>query len=302
MGEGVPGEDVREEGEEDAGLIMRHRALIALLAVILAGIGLVGWMFLQARAMPVVRATDIVMAYPPDVPRRPIRIALLTDTHLSPPDSTRERLDRIVDLVNAQKADIILLGGDYVGDGKGFGEYPLPAITAPFGRLRAPLGVIAVPGNHDIFYYDQQPYDFLREGFARIDLPLLINRAVRRGPLTIGGIDDPMRGRPDIAGTVAQMRRLGGLPIVLTHSPDNFPALTAATPLTLTGHTHCGQIALPWFGAIYVPAATGRRYACGRYDEAGKTLIVSAGVGTSGLPFRLAAPPDIWVVTIRPKG
>ncbi len=71
--------------------------------------------------------------------------------------------------------------------------------------------------------------------------------------------------------------------------------------LLLVGHTHCGQVALPGVGALYVPSAYGRRYACGVYRRGLATMLVSAGVGTSGLPLRAFAPPDIWLISIRPR-
>jgi predicted MPP superfamily phosphohydrolase len=69
----------------------------------------------------------------------------------------------------------------------------------------------------------------------------------------------------------------------------------------LAGHTHCGQIRLPLVGALLTESAYGQRYVCGRVDEDGRTLIVSAGLGTSIVPLRLGAPPDMWLVTIGPR-
>jgi hypothetical protein len=69
----------------------------------------------------------------------------------------------------------------------------------------------------------------------------------------------------------------------------------------LAGHTHCGQIRLPWYGAVSTMSEYGDRYACGRVDEAGKTLIVGAGVGTSILPLRLGAVPDMWLIALGPR-
>ncbi|PHQ62784.1 MAG: phosphohydrolase, partial [Sphingobium sp.] len=105
----------------------------------------------------------------------------------------------------------------------------------------------------------------------------------------------------DMADTLAAMARIGGAPVILSHGPDVFPLLPDAPSLTLVGHTHCGQVALPFAGIVYVPSKYGTRYACGLYREDGKTMIVAAGVGTSGLPVRMLAPPDIWLVTIRPR-
>jgi predicted MPP superfamily phosphohydrolase len=68
----------------------------------------------------------------------------------------------------------------------------------------------------------------------------------------------------------------------------------------LAGHTHCGQIRLPWYGAIGTVSRYGERFECGLIREDGRTLIVGAGVGTSILPLRLGAPPDLWLVRLGP--
>ncbi|MBH1999379.1 MAG: metallophosphoesterase, partial [Sphingomonadaceae bacterium] len=178
------------------------------------------------------------------------------------------------------------------------------ASIASFAQLRAPLGVVAVLGNHDSLSH-KNPRALSEpdwhDAFARIGITLLQDQAVRRGPLAIGGTRDIYTRKPDIPGTLAAMRALGGAPVLLAHGPDVFPLLPDAPSLTLVGHTHCGQVALPFAGVVYVPSKYGTRYACGRYRMGQRRMIVAAGVGTSGLPVRLLAPPDIWLVTIRPS-
>nr|WP_301286945.1 metallophosphoesterase [Sphingobium sp. OAS761] len=258
---------------------------------------------MNARAMPVVRRADIALPYPPGAPRRPVTVALLTDTHLSGPDNSPARMARIVARINALHPDLILLGGDYIGDAKGGAIYDARASIASFASLRAPLGVVAVLGNHDSRSRKNrralsQP-DW-RAAFSKIGITLLQDGAVRRGPLAIGGVKDIYTRKPDIGATLAAMARVGGAPVLLSHGPDVFPPLPDAPILALVGHTHCGQVALPFAGIVYVPSRYGTRYACGLYRDGAKLMIVAAGVGTSGLPIRLLAPPDIWLVTIRP--
>ncbi|KEY98843.1 phosphohydrolase, partial [Sphingomonas sp. BHC-A] len=112
---------------------------------------------------------------------------------------------------------------------------------------------------------------------------------------------DIYTGRPDIPRTLDAMQALGGAPLMLSHGPDAFPLLPDRPMLTLVGHTHCGQVALPFAGIVYVPSRYGTRYACGAYREGQRTLVVSAGLGTSGLPIRMLAPPEVWLVNIRPR-
>ena len=96
------------------------------------------------------------------------------------------------------------------------------------------------------------------------------------------------------------MRAIPGARVLLSHSPDLFPALPDDIGLMLAGHTHCGQIRLPLIGAVSTMSDHGEHYACGLVREEGRTLIVSAGLGTSILPFRLGAPPDMWLVRLGP--
>ena len=283
---------------------MRRKILWTLLALVLLAGGLALWLILNARAMPVVRRAEVVLPFPADAPRSPVTVALLTDTHLSGPDNSPARMARIVAQINALKPDLILLGGDYIGDAKGGATYDARASIASFAGLRAPLGVVAVLGNHDS--RSQKNQRALRgadwqAAFARMGITLLQDGAVRRGPLAIGGLQDVYTRRIDLPATLAAMARVGGAPLILSHGPDVFPALPDAPSLTLVGHTHCGQVALPFAGIVYVPSKYGTRYACGLYRDGARTMIVAGGVGTSGLPIRMLAPPDIWLITVRPQ-
>jgi predicted MPP superfamily phosphohydrolase len=282
-------------------LFSRQGCVWALLLPCLLLTGFVLWLFDNARVMPVVRRMEIALPYPAGAMRQPVTVALLTDSHLSGPDNSPERMTRIVRQVNQLKPDLILLGGDYIGDPKGSATYDAAASIAPFAGLRAPLGVLAVLGNHDAKRHAKINGKQWRQLFARLGIPLLLNEAVRRGPLVIGGLRDIYTSRPDIPGTLQAMEELGGAQVVLSHGPDVFPALPDRPLLTLVGHTHCGQVALPFAGIVYVPSRFGTRYACGLYREGAKSMIVSAGVGTSGLPIRMLSPPDVWLVTIRPE-
>jgi predicted MPP superfamily phosphohydrolase len=279
---------------------LRRLGLVVLvLALLIAGLLL--WMYANARAMPVVRQVTVALPYPVDAPRRPVTVALLTDTHLSGPDNSMARMERIVAQINALKPDLIVLGGDYMGDDKGGATFRPAASIAPFAALRAPLGTVAVLGNHDNKRWLPKRRVWA-QGFSALGITLLDNQAVRRGPLAVGGLRDLYTGKADVSGTLAAMRALGGAPLLLSHGPDIFPGLNPAAPLlALVGHTHCGQVALPLFGAVYVPSRYGTRYACGVYRHGAATMVVSAGVGTSDKPLRAFAPPDIWLVTIRPQ-
>ncbi len=300
MGRAVPRQDAGTQSGAVIRPVFRRRWLLAPAALLVFGIACWLWLMHNARAMPVVRRLDIALPFPSDAPRRPVTLAFMSDTHLSGPDNSPTRMARIVRLVNELKPDLVLLGGDYIGDDKGGATYGPDDSIAPFADLKPPLGVVAILGNHDAMRHAGIGRKQWRKRFAQIGVRLLDNQAERRGPLAIGGLRDIYTGKPDIPGTLRAMAAVGGAPVILSHGPDIFPLLPDRPSLALVGHTHCGQVALPFAGIVYVPSRYRTRYACGLYREGRKTLLVSGGIGTSGLPIRLLAPPDVWLVTIRP--
>jgi len=281
-----------------------RRILLFLFVLLLAGLAFAGWMVMNAAATPVVRHLSVDLDFPADAPRRPVTIALLTDTHMSGPDNGPRRMARIVAQINALEPDLILLGGDYMGDAKGGATYGPYASIAPFAHLRAPLGVVAVLGNHDQHSRknpEALPRPQWEAAFASMGIPLLVDKAVRRGPLVIGGMRDIYTGQPKAPKMLKQMAAFGGAPVILSHGPDAVRLLPDDPSLILVGHTHCGQIAFPVVGPLVIPSDYGTRFACGVYAVGKRTMVVSAGVGTSRLPFRMLAPPDIWLITVRPR-
>lgn len=253
-------------------------------------------MFLLARSEPMVRHANVAL---PDWPSgaAPVRIAFLSDIHVAGPDMPPSRLAKIVRDINTLHPDIVMIAGDFVSD-KDFAthHYSAAEAIAPLGKLNAPLGTVAVLGNHD-YWRDASA---IRDALERQGIIVLDNDAVQRGPLAIGGIDDDFSAHADPLRTLTALDRLSGVKILLSHSPDVFPDIPDKIGLTLAGHTHCGQIALPVLGPLATASRHGKRYACGRISEGWKTLIVTAGLGTSILPLRLGVEPDLWVITVGP--
>ncbi len=269
--------------------------MIRFLALLVAiGLALLGWMYWSAVAEPVLREARIAFpGWPQDA--RPVRILLVADIHVQGPDMSPERLRSLVERMMALRPDLILLAGDFIGDRQlATRYYSYPEAVAPLGALRAPLGVYAVLGNHDHWRDTPAAVQALRA----VGVTMLANEAVRVGPIALGGMDDEHSDHADPERTIAAVRALGGAPVLFTHSPDPFADLPPDMPLMLAGHTHCGQIVLPYFGALATASEYGERYACGIVRESGRTLIVSAGLGTSVLPFRFRAPPDLWLVEV----
>lgn len=271
----------------------RWLALLVLLGLLLVGRGL--W---NASADPIVHTASVELAdWPADAP--PMRVLLVSDTHVAGPDMPPERLAALMRRFNALKPDLILLAGDFhSGKTLATRHYSAAELTAPFAEAKATYGVIAVLGNHD-YWFQPEP---IAKGMKAAGVTVLRNQAVRRGPLIVGGIDDEVTNHDNLKRTYAAMDALGPGPRILTtHSPDVVPDLPAPVDAVFAGHTHCGQIALPVVGALSYASAYGDRFACGDMTDGTQRLFVGAGLGTSILPLRYGVPPDVWMVTLGPK-
>jgi hypothetical protein len=222
---------------------------------------------------------------------------LISDLHVQGPDMPPRRLGRIVAQINKLRPDVVLIAGDLISE-KRLGQRPYSMAEAlkPLVGLKPAFGSIAVLGNHDHWYDAPGAVAALR----RAGIVVLANDAAQIGPLVVGGLDDDFTRRSDLPRTLARLEGLGGAKLLLSHSPDPFPDVPPGISLMLAGHTHCGQIAPPLIGPIKTMSKYGKRYACGLIREGGKTLVVGAGLGTSGIPLRLGAEPDMWLLTLGP--
>jgi predicted MPP superfamily phosphohydrolase len=228
-----------------------------------------------------------------------LRIAQLTDLHVGP-HTSRRYLARVADAVRAARPDLIAYTGDQVDD--------YPQDVEPFGRafadLTAPLGVYAIAGNHDVY----AGWPAVRAGLERLGITVLVNDAVRRerngAPFWIAGTGDPAGGRggqaqaaPDIARTMARLTT-NDLSIVLAHNPALWPALAQrGARLTLSGHTHHGQLSIPSLG--WSLASPFLERAMGVHREGDALLYIAPGTNYWGIPFRLGAYPEVTVLTLR---
>jgi predicted MPP superfamily phosphohydrolase len=275
---------------------MRKLAIV-LLVLALSLAALILYARSEALRDPIVRTATIKL---PNWPSgaRPIRAVLISDLHLDGQTMDEARLDRIVAQIKALNPDIVLLAGDYIyghdpAGAKKFG----PGLIAPLSKLRPPLGVVAVLGNHDQW----TGADTVRAQLAKAGVTVLENDAISRGPLAIGGVGDDFSGHANLAATLARLRPLAGAKVLLTHSPDIAPEMPADSTLLLAGHTHCGQVVLPLWGPISDVSRYRDRYRCGVRVEGARTVVVTAGLGTSGpMALRLNAPPDLWLLTLGP--
>jgi predicted MPP superfamily phosphohydrolase len=238
----------------------------------------------------------------------PLRIGILTDIHAVEPWMPAHRIGSIADQLNAQKPDVIVLLGDYVNGLRPryyTAKVPVQEWIAPLRSLHAPLGVYAVLGNHD---WSSGEIPDIRRAFWKAGIPLLDNTAVKvtRGPdhFWIAGLYDQLapeaRGIWDLKATLSHVKDRAPV-ILLAHEPDIFTFVPPSVTLTLSGHTHGGQVYIPFVGraGLMLDSARSTKYAYGHFQEAGRQLIVSSGLGLSNIPIRFLVPPEIAIVTLR---
>jgi hypothetical protein len=221
------------------------------------------------------------------------RIAHLSDLHIGSID----RLERGLEWAgraNALSPDLAVVTGDFVSSGTAYYR----DAAAVVGVLQATDGTVAVLGNHDQW---NAPHliDLLQQQGVRVlcNQSIVLRRDGAR--LTLAGLDDEYAGRSDLELTLAE--RESGVPtVLLAHYPSIFPrAADSGVELTLSGHTHGGQIGVPFLAERLNLARLSGQASRGLHRR-GKSLIhVSAGLGTSGPPLRLGIPPEITLVVLR---
>jgi uncharacterized protein len=236
------------------------------------------------------------------------RIAILTDFHHGP-QQPGHRAAKAVAFANSQAPDLAVLLGDF-----GTSEWGVRGLSrryyhrvfdelGPILRdLRAEEGIVAVIGNHDYYADADATAAWLEALGVRVLRGEAIELPSDEGPLRLVGIDDLHEG--DVtAMSVAALLDNPSPTIVLSHNPD---AVTfcrhPSVHLVLSGHTHGGQVVIPWIGAPVT-----RSEICTRLHPAGwvpnpyARLFVSRGVGAQ-IPIRFGAPPEVVVLTLRTQG
>ena len=270
-----------------------RRFLILLASLTALALILFGWGYLNARADPVVRRVTLALpGWPEGAP--PVRAVLLSDVHVGGAAMDANRLSRIVTQVNALQPDLVLIAGDFVSGHDSTRAAAMAGSLLPLSGLKPRFGVIATFGNHD----EWTDPKLIRKALEGTGATVLDNQAVQRGPLAIGGAGDAYTRHQNVPALAAAMKGLAGARIVLTHSPDLAPSLPLDMSLLLAGHTHCGQAVLPLYGPVVEVSSP--RYRCGIIRENGRTIVVTGGLGTSVLPLRFGAPPDLWLLTLGP--
>jgi uncharacterized protein len=266
---------------------MNRRTFIkrSLIAAPLATGAVAGYgKFIERHAVEVVRL-EMSVGIP-----EPLTIAFVSDFHFDPLYET-EYLTRVLAILSESSPDMILYGGDF-----------LSSTTDRFDELldilrtaNAPLGTYAVLGNHDQWINA----NVVSTGLASCGITVLRNQSLplaRREQWFLTGLESYWSGAPNtlsIENTRSDARH-----ILLVHEPDSFDLLTdPRIVLQLSGHTHGGQIRVPFAGAIHVPS-WGKNYTAGLYSRDGRRLYVNRGIGTVGKHFRVNCRPEITLLTL----
>lgn len=230
-------------------------------------------------------------------------IALLSDFHYDPYFSIHP-IQSSIGIVNALRPHLIVLTGDFVSV-PFFGDPAKAAADADpcaaiLKNLKAPHGTWAVMGNHDAFTDPDRVTAALQEQ----GIPVLANRSMPiesdGARFWLGGVDDVLGKTADLDATLQNIPPSEAT-VLMVHEPD-FADRVAGHPvdLQLSGHSHGGQVRLPFLPPVYLPDL-GKKYVWGLYKVGGLTLYTNPGLGTVGFPARLNCPPEITLITLRPS-
>jgi len=275
----------------------RKRLRVGLACILLFFVGcLIYGFFIEPNRLIVRSETIQIQNWPPELSG--LRIGVISDVHTGGPFIDEKKLRLIVERTNAQHPDLIVLLGDYMSPNSWHSHHVEPDVTAAVLKdLRAPLGVYSVLGNHD-WWYDGA---IVRKAFEAQGIPILENQVReikwRDKSFWLAGLADYWTRAQRIEQTIGNVPP-GATIIALTHNPDIFPRLPVNVPLMLAGHTHGGQVQVPFIGPPASSSERSRRFYEGHYFENGHHLFITTGIGTSLFPMRFRVPPEIVILTI----
>lgn len=283
----------------------RRRIRLSRVLLVFLVLAMLAYPFVEALWLRVEQHTVQVAGL--HVNLRSMKIAFVSDIHQGRFFS-QTRVDALVNTINGLGADIVILGGDYAEDSESAIEF---FKTAP--PIQARLGIFSVVGDTD----HDGPESLFTQLVAEMKnygcLPLVNNvGSVKVGQtyVYVAGVDDYYEGHPDI-GEVASQVSKDDFVIFVGHTPDLLPDALKAKgkdgdnhwfDLALFGHTHGGQVS--FLGRSLLAGFTpevGNRYLSGWREENRASILVSNGVGTTTVPIRLFAPPQVHLITLKSK-
>jgi uncharacterized protein len=271
---------------------------ISLIAILLL---CMSWGFFIEPNMLLVNRVNLKIPNWPES-RRGYKILFIGDLHTGSPFNHENKVKSLVKLANKENVDIVLSAGDYVICRVVEGKFIPTKITAKIlSEIKSKQGFITVLGNHDWWKDGFRTKKELEEnGFIVLENEAVNIANKNEKPIWITGLADNNERIVDIKKTLKQVKPEEPV-IMLTHEPDIFPQLPNLVSLTLAGHTHGGQIRLPFIGGIFTASIYGNKYAKGYIAENSKQMFVTSGIGTSILPVRFLCPPEIVVLTLNSK-
>jgi len=256
---------------------------------------LIGVCFLDAFIEPYLLEEKVDVIQDSDVPANFVgkKIVFASDFHLDE-YSTQEKIAGIVSRINAVKPDLIIVGGDYVTDDE---KYLAPCFEE-LAKLKAPLGIYGVTGNHDSVASYRLTVKYMKDA----GITPLENDAewieIGGQKIKLGGVKTSYGAISDAEPTTDNTE-VGDFVILVSHNPDFAEDLhTDRIDLMLSGHTHGGQVTFFGLWAPYVPSVYGQKYLTGIVETKGIKVLVSNGVGTSALPVRFFARPQFNVIVL----
>ncbi len=223
------------------------------------------------------------------------RIVHISDLHVDTWLSV-SRFEQVVPLINAQQPDMIVITGDFLSFRQ---PKIISALRRPLLNLQAADGVFAIFGNHDyLFAYDDLAFLMNTSHVTHLSAR---HHTIRRGGamLHIAGLDD-MPNKPLFLDRIVRKMPVEGAAVLLVHKPDfaDISVKTGRFSLSLSGHTHGGQIVVPGIGPLFLPEG-GRKYPSGLYRVGDMWQFTTRGLGTADFPIRINCPPEIAVLTLR---
>ena len=284
----------------DRRLRLRRLFRISLLVVLLSGGASAIWaFFIEPNRLVVNHDAITIDSWPKELSG--LRIAMIGDLHTDTRYINEAKLQKIVDLTNAQNPDVIVLLGDYMQGGRNNPDHVEPEVTARYLKnLKAPLGVYAILGNHDWWYNGEK----VRHAFENEGIPVLDDEVKelnwRGKSFWLAGLAD-LWTRPQHVTATIDKAPAGATVIALTHNPDVFPTVPQTVPLLLAAHTHGGQVNIPLVGTPIAPSRFGSKYTAGHIFENGHHMYVTTGIGTSIMRVRFGVPPEIMMLTVNSK-
>lgn len=265
--------------------VSRRTFLRAGFAGVASAAGMMGYADVSAHHLVLERHTLTLPKWDADG----FRIAVLSDVHVNT-DTAMRRARAASEMALAEKPDLLVVTGDFVNTSR---SYALEFIRQSFEPLEgAPFPCVAVLGNHD--YWTEQPRKVV-DAVSKGPLKLLRNERFETRGVMVAGIDDAIAGRhrPEFVDE----GHWSGSVVSLLHEPDYVRTMSDRVSLQISGHSHGGQVCLPFGIPLHTPVGA-RDYQSGFYPDAPVPLYVTRGVGTIGPDLRMFCPPEVSVLTL----